>query len=559
MEYIDGQTLDDKLARSPESKLNFDETMAIVEKVALALDYAHSRKNPVFHLDLKPSNIMINSNGEIKLLDFGIAREMHDSYTRVTGKQDTSGTLPYMSPDQLQGNIPSAAMDIYALGAVCYECLSGHPPFYTGELTYQIFNKEPASVEGIAENINNVLKLALAKNCLNRPKTAKNLIELLKGKPQCAKVTIVKDNNEKKTNQEKRIKEAIKTGRPFGFVEKLAIDSFTCSFCGGDIDKSAIVLEDKNGNEILVGETCAERAGIKIQKSETETEYVLKPHSYDISEKSKVWPITVFPFTAVKAREYQKKTSKALNVSVEKVIYLDGHVKMKFALIPAGEFYMGSPANEEERLEDEGPVHKVKISKPFFMSKFPVTQEQYEIITGNNPSDLISPNLPVESVLWEEAVEFCTKLSHRKGKLFRLPTEAEWEYACRAGTTTQFNTGETISTDHANYNGNYIYGNGHIGVYRKKAIDVGSLIPNAFGLYDMHGNVWEWCSDWYDVNYYTSSPIIDPQGPSSGICRVLRGGTWSMYPSVCRSARRHRFSPDGRYSLYGFRVVMTIH
>ena len=184
MEYIDGQTLDDKLARSPESKLNFDETIAIVEKVALALDYAHSRKNPVFHLDLKPSNIMINSNGETKLLDFGIAREMHDSYTRVTGKQDTSGTLPYMSPDQLQGNTPSAAMDIYALGAVCYECLSGHPPFYTGELTYQIFNKEPASVEGIAENINNVLKLALAKNCLNRPKTAKNLIELLKKQPQ---------------------------------------------------------------------------------------------------------------------------------------------------------------------------------------------------------------------------------------------------------------------------------------------------------------------------------------------------------------------------------------
>ena len=180
MEYIDGETLDDRIAKSSEGKLSLEETINIAEKVAIALDYAHSRKQPVFHRDLKPSNIMISKDGIIKLLDFGIAREIHDSYTRVTGKQDTSGTLPYMSPEQLRGQKPTIATDIYSFGITVYECLSGNPPFRTGDIRHQIFHEKPNEITGIASNVMSVLQKALDKEPANRTSSLVEFINLLK-------------------------------------------------------------------------------------------------------------------------------------------------------------------------------------------------------------------------------------------------------------------------------------------------------------------------------------------------------------------------------------------
>jgi len=469
MEYIDGTTLEQKLAKAPQGTLTLDETVAIAEKIALALDYAHSRKAPVFHRDLKPSNVMISSDGEVKLLDFGIAREMKDSYTRITGKQDTAGTLPYMSPEQVRGKKPSAAMDIYALGVVCYECLSGHPPFHTGELTYQILHEEPEELEDVPPYINEAIQRALAKDPAERPLSARSLIELLNAE----------------------------TVPQYDQVKPVA------------------------------------------------------PH-----KEAKELPMAVAPFDAAKAKEYQKQTAQALGVSVDKTVDLGDGVKMDFVLIPAGEFDMGSPDSEEDRGDDEGPVHRVKMSKPFYMGKFPVTQEQYLAIIGKNPSHFSGKNLPVEEVSWDDSVEFCEKLSRKDGKTYRLPTEGEWEYACRAGTRTPFHTGATISTDQANYDGNYTYGSGRKGVYRQKTTEVSSFSPSAFGLYDMHGNMWEWCSDRYGENYYSSSPGVDPQGPDTGSCRVLRGGSWDHVPCGCRSAFRLWGAPDRRVLNIGFRIVL---
>ena len=180
MEYIDGQTLEEKISESSDGKLSLEETVEIAEKVAAALDYAHSRRPPVFHRDLKPSNIMISKDSDVKLLDFGIAREMHDSYTRVTGKADTSGTLPYMSPEQLRGQKPTSAMDIYSFGVVCYECLCGHPPFHTGQIEYQIINETPIPLDCVPDYINDTLQKALAKEAINRPKTTIDIVSLLK-------------------------------------------------------------------------------------------------------------------------------------------------------------------------------------------------------------------------------------------------------------------------------------------------------------------------------------------------------------------------------------------
>ena len=215
---------------------------------------------------------------------------------------------------------------------------------------------------------------------------------------------------------------------------------------------------------------------------------------------------------------------------------------------------MGAPETEETSIDWERPQHRVEIA-PFYMGRYPVTQAQYQAVMGENPSRFKGENNPVERVSWHKAKEFCQKLSKQTGKTYQLPSEAQWEYACRAGTTTPFYFGETISTEQANYNGNYTYGNGKRGINRGQTTPVGSFPPNAFGLYDMHGNVWEWCED-ICHNNYEGAPD-DGSAWVAGVARirVLRGGSWANLPRVCRCASRS--FPGYGNIFYGFRVVSS--
>ncbi|MCK4872152.1 MAG: formylglycine-generating enzyme family protein [Phycisphaerales bacterium] len=231
-------------------------------------------------------------------------------------------------------------------------------------------------------------------------------------------------------------------------------------------------------------------------------------------------------------------------------------IGMAFVSIQPGGFIMGSPKDEQDR-DDREVQHRVELTHMFYIGATEVTQDQYEQVTGSNPSKFRDEgDLPVEKVSWEDAAEFCRRLSEREGKTYRLPTEAEWEYACRAGTTTPFSFGETISTEVVNYDGREVYGKGIAGVYRRATLPVGSLGSNAWGLYDMHGNVWEWCADWYSDASYGQSPKRNPTGPANGRLRVLRGGHWVSYPQYCRSAHRFGATPRHRFATIGFRVVM---
>jgi formylglycine-generating enzyme required for sulfatase activity len=233
--------------------------------------------------------------------------------------------------------------------------------------------------------------------------------------------------------------------------------------------------------------------------------------------------------------------------------------ELELRLIPAGRFVMGSPVGEEERRSEE-PEHEVTVTQPFYLGRWEVTQEQYAAVTKKSPSKFPGPRHPVDNISCEEAEEFCRAANllleaQRSPWRLRLPSEAEWEYACRAGTTTPFNCGKTLSVEQANYDGNYTYGGGSKGIYRRRTVPVGSFPPNAWGLYDMHGNVWEWCQDWYGE--YPAGPVNDPRGPEKGGLKVLRGGGWYASPRYSRCAFRLRYYPSSRLNHFGFRVAAT--
>jgi formylglycine-generating enzyme required for sulfatase activity len=251
---------------------------------------------------------------------------------------------------------------------------------------------------------------------------------------------------------------------------------------------------------------------------------------------------------------------------------------INMVLILGGTFQMGSPEDEVDRFDDEGPQHSVTVPS-FFMSEYPIVKAHWWVVSQMpqiksnleaSPSHFSKgTDEPVESVSWEEAVEFGARLSRHSGRTYRLPSEAEWEYACRAGTTTPFHCGETITTDLANYRGtddedlewSGSYGRGPKGIYREKTTPIDTFSHNAFGLYDMHGNVWEWCEDHWHDNYQGAptdgSAWIDLNAEKNAE-RVMRGGSWIYSPRFCRSATRYFNTSDFRDYLIGFRVVCEI-
>ncbi len=248
-------------------------------------------------------------------------------------------------------------------------------------------------------------------------------------------------------------------------------------------------------------------------------------------------------------------------------------IGMELIAVPAGEFLMGSPDDDERARDDEKPQHLVRVTKPLLVGRYEVPQAEYQAVQGTNPSwfsktgggqkkvaGLDTSRFPVERISWNDAVEFCKKLSERPaekaaGRSYRLLTEAEWQYCCRAGTTTSFSYGESLSSNQANINGRFPYGGAKRGPYLGRTTTVGSYEPNAFGLYDMHGNVGELCFDWFGRDYYQQSPTDDPQGPEKGADHLLMGGSWSADAFRCRAAHRRSNAPSGIARYFGFRVV----
>ena len=241
-----------------------------------------------------------------------------------------------------------------------------------------------------------------------------------------------------------------------------------------------------------------------------------------------------------------------------KTLTLPGGATMTMIYVAPGSFMMGSPSTEEERSGDE-TQHHVTLTKGYWLGETEVTQAQWESVMGSNPSYFKGASRPVEKVSWEDCQKFIAKVNREARRQFggdaRLPTEAEWEYACRAGTQTAYSWGNSLNGDKANCDGNYPYGTTIKGTYKQETVNVCSYSPNAWGFYDMHGNVWEWCQDWYGG--YPSGAETDPTGSASGDVRVLRGGSWNDDAGSCRSALRFRLRPGYRLINYGFRLACS--
>ena len=549
MEYVPGKTLRRVLKRLPGNRMTWEELRPIAQDIATALDEAHTTEFlrdgrtvcGVLHRDIKPGNIMITPTGRAKLMDFGIAQEIRNSLSRASrqAKQVShkpwAGTPGYMSAEQFSGGRLTPACDIYSFAVVLWEALEGRPYISDSlgdeSLKFQILHRKYMPAEDIPDHLNAVLEKALSKNPNDRPKTATKLVEMLDSRGNTAKAVAKAALQKQQQEEQKRTQQKLQEQRK----QRLREEQQRRAAGTRPEEENGKIHQEKNRR---MSKSIKKFAGILFGV------LILVIISFLLKSA-----INTAPALHVKVAE--SSPNKYLTLD------LGGSVGMKLVKIPAGSFMMGSPASEAWRGSDEGPHRRVTISKPFYMGIHEVTQEQYQAVLGENPSKFKGAKNPVEKVSWNDAAEFCRRLSVKTGKTVRLPTEAQWEYACRAGTTTPFNTGETISTSQANYNGYYTYGIGKKGAYSDKTIPVGSFKPNAFGLYDMHGNVWEWCRDWYDKSYYAKANNRDPQGPDSGEYRVLRGGRWYSDPKNCRSAYRGRDAPNLMVGgSYGFRVVV---
>ena len=535
MDYIEGKTLSNCLA--DWGKLSAEKTAALLKPVAVALDYAHSQK--VVHRDIKPGNVLIRKDGVPFVLDFGIAREIHETMTRVTGRS-SGGTLHYMSPEQLNGASPKPAQDVYSFAAMAYECMKGDPPFVRGDIEHQIENKTPEPLPGGTPIAAGVMA-GLAKKPEERPANCMAVIEG-NGFSRAEHVDGVLGTGDGGQEERKGVGGLVAASAlvicPVCGKKNDPKETFRCRECGRD----NLCLRHQDEKTFLCADCIAARRAEANRKAEAKR---------IATEKAK------------REAEAKRKAEAVRATGTVKTLILPGGATMEMIYVAPGSFTMGSPETEEDRYGDE-TQHRVTLTKGFWLGKYPVTQLQWKSVMGSNPSyfqrSFFSKifrgdtgvvefeQCPVESVSWNDCQEFIRKVNAEAERQFdgeaRLPKEAEWEYACRAGSTGAF-----AGTGNLDSMGWYWVNSGG------KTHPVVQKNPNAWGFYDMHGNVCEWCNDWYGS--YPGGIVTDPAGAASGGFRVLRGGGWYGYARDCRSANRFRYFPGFRDWNSGFRLARS--
>ncbi|WP_375510234.1 SUMF1/EgtB/PvdO family nonheme iron enzyme [uncultured Nostoc sp.] len=530
-EFIEGHDLKQEII--PGKQLSEAYVTNLLQDVLEVLSFVHNQQ--VIHRDIKPENLMRrDQDGKIFLIDFGAVKELGALIVNVEGKVTSSviiGTPGYM-PNEQKNAKPIFASDIYALGVTMIQALTGVSAvdFEEDAKTGEILWRHQAQV---SKRLANVLTKMVRRHYTLRYANATEVLQ---------------DLSQKLPPPPTRPQQPVNWSRR-RVIQTVGLMGASFSFA---IVVEKLLLNNSAQKKALPSTSSIPANNIPVP-SPKETPALPK-----ISVNPKEFALKTFQFEVMKVDQQGNSTTISPGQANFFIEDLGNGNTLEMVEIPGGQFLMGSPLTEKERNPNEGPQHPMTV-KPFFMGKFTVTQEQYQAVMDINPSYFQGAKRPVEQVSWNDAVNFCQKLSLMTSKSYRLPTEAEWEYAARAGTTTPFYFGETITTKIANYNGEYTYGSAPQGENRQETVDVGSLPANAFGLYEMHGNVWEWCQDKYHNNYRGMPADGSAWVSGNNNPYLLRGGSWFSQSSVCRSsARLDGSNSDVAVYDFGFRVVCTL-
>jgi len=595
MSCVRGMTLQQWLRqRDPDRNgLPVEHVATLLRPIAKALDYAHGEG--LVHRDIKPGNIMVElTDGKVTkifVVDFGLAAEVRTSMSMHSrAAMGVSGTEPYMAPEQWQGQAQDGRSDQYSLAVVAWQMLTGSLPYQGSgvqlgvavmhapqpELPAEITNLQPVFSQSMAKDrkqrFTSCIDLVKALASPDQHSLSKSVVQKSEAPAESANddlATLLQKTQESVARKHAQAKQLLQEHRYADAVQVL--DSIPQHLRDQQLAENARKNRDRAEeleSAITTAVTEVRLDGLKDQIAEL---LELQPERDDMRRvlaqlpqdppKPKRPALLVAPFDATQAKAAQSAWAKHLGIDVE----ISNSLGIGFRLIPPGTFEMGSPASEPERHDDE-TLHNVSITQPKLLGIYPVTQGEWTKLMGSNPSKFQSvkgedaSRFPVEQVRWEDSQTFLTQLNAQhglKGWRYRLPTEGEWEYACRAGTVTPFWFGGELNGKQANCDGNYPYETTE-GPYLERPTVVGTYGANPFGICDQHGNVWEWCGDWYNKGYYEQSEGEDPQGPSSGSSRVLRGGSWDYYATYCRSADRHYSAPSRRRSRIGFRVLCEL-
>lgn len=603
-EYIPGNDLSTEISHG--KRWSEDHVIQLLKEVLEILVFVHTHDEGVIHRDIKPKNLMRRQpDGKIFLIDFGSVKELGSIILNPQGGSTVAGSPGFMPSEQFNGK-PCYASDIYAVGITAIYALTGIDPIKLEEDDYAEKIWRYSNLQ-VSDYLAEYLTTMIRRKADKRYPSAVEALEALKPLLEPPTGTIVfspaktaycnevikrlKEGNGKLSVVAKQLLEKERQRLALSVADAKEMYDYAIAQVRDyetrlreyedlliKVVQEQFPFDQKTEAEL---EEVRNSLGLKaedVAKIEERVKYEHQPKKQKTPppQPEKFLGIPVFSFEFETAKLIQKpgilglgkgweiqRSRKKARLFIED---LGNGVILEMVAIPGGTFIMGSPDNEEGRSSDESPQHQVNVP-PFFMGKYPVTQKQWKAVAAlpkvkidleSDPSRFKGDNLPVECVSWNHAQEFCARLSQLTNKTYRLPSEAEWEYACRGGTTTPFYFGETISTDLANYNGNYTYGNGVKGEYREKTTDVGIFPANPCGLYDMCGNIWEWCEDEWHKNYINAP--TDGSAWSDGINNqymLLRGGSWYLDPRYCRSAYRTYNSPDVSNDDYGFRLVVS--
>ena len=500
-EFIDGQDLKKELEL--KGAFSQDQIEELLSDMLGVLEFVHA--NNVIHRDIKPENIIRRKqDNRLVLVDFGAAKEVEESEVSVTGT--VIGSAAYIAPEQAAGK-PKLASDLYSLGATCLHLLTNKEPTELFDLAEGEWMWRDYLQTNVSYELSRVLDRLVEGATKRRYQNVAEVKAALSAKPP---VKVPQDSNTAHARASQRRSQTARYG-----VKNTAVAAFAKS------------------------------------RSPSLQNLSLKVAEYSYTTLAKNDSVIVGRHSPLKKVIHRGRAKYAtLDLSKEVSIELIG--------VPGGQYIMGSPDGEPERNQSESPQHTVQI-RPFFLSKYPITQGQWQAVMNDNPARFNEDEShPVEKVSWYDCVEFCQQLSQLVGREMRLPTEAEWEYACRGKQATPFYTGETITTEFANYNGELSYGMEAESEGRDRTTPVGSFSPNCFGLYDLHGLVAEWCEDaWHDS--YEGAPTDGTAwSEANSKFRILRGGSWLHLAESCRCASRLKAEPTAKSDAFGFRVASSL-